>query len=319
MADSHIEVTEGTGKRVDTKTLDNGDHRQSVVIGNATDSNNTAPVDGTYGLGVDVKRSALPTGAATSAKQDTIISHVDGIEGTLTTISGKVTKADTDNVIVTSSVLPTGAATSDKQDTIISHVDGIETTLSSIDGNITKADTDNVTVTSSALPTGAATEAKQDTGNTSLSTLAGTVDAGSVKTKLSAELPAGSQLIGRAAASNETSTVYNGTTALTPKYAKANIAASTTDGSVVAAVTSKKIRVLSFRIHAGGTATNVTFNTKPAGAGTAISELFACAANGGRAEAYSPIGHFETNAGEGLTVTTGAGSTVGIGISYIEV
>ncbi len=39
--------------------------------------------DATNGLDVDVTRSALPTGAATSAKQDTIIGHVDGIEGLL--------------------------------------------------------------------------------------------------------------------------------------------------------------------------------------------------------------------------------------------
>ena len=37
---------------------------------------------------VDIVTSALPTGAATSAKQDTIIGHVDGIEGLLTTIDG---------------------------------------------------------------------------------------------------------------------------------------------------------------------------------------------------------------------------------------
>lgn len=107
-------------------------------------------------------------------------------------------------------------------------------------------------------------------------------------------------------------------TSFNPKYAKANIAANTTDGSIVAAVTGKRLLVLSFRLHAGATATNVTFNTKPSGAGTAISELFACAANGGRAEGYSEAGHFQTNEGEGLTVTTGAGSTTGIGVVYTE-
>lgn len=48
---------------------------------------------------VDVASSALPTGAATSAKQDTVIGHVDGIEGLLTTIDGDTgnisTKIDT--------------------------------------------------------------------------------------------------------------------------------------------------------------------------------------------------------------------------------
>lgn len=98
-----------------------------------------------------------------------------------------------------------------------------------------------------------------------------------------------------------------------------NIAASQTDASLVAAVAGKIIRVVVFRLHAGGTATNVTFNTKGAGAGVAISELFACGANGGRADGFSPVGHFETVAGEGLTVTTGAGSTVGIGVKYVLV
>ena len=108
-------------------------------------------------------------------------------------------------------------------------------------------------------------------------------------------------------------------TYLTPKFAKANVAASQTDSSVIAAVTAKKIRVLGFRLHAGGTATDVTFNSKPAGSGVAISEKFACAANGGHHGAYSPVGHFETVAGEGLTVTTGTGATTGIGIVYVEV
>lgn len=103
------------------------------------------------------------------------------------------------------------------------------------------------------------------------------------------------------------------------KFAKANIAASTTDGALVPAVAGRKLVVLLFRIHAGGTATNVTFNTKPAGAGTAISELFACAVNGGHHGAFSEVGHFETSVGEGLSVTTGAGSTVGVGVVYLEV
>lgn len=116
-----------------------------------------------------------------------------------------------------------------------------------------------------------------------------------------------------------TDTIQNGTTALTPKFAFANVAASTTDGSIVAAVASKKIRVLDYKIMAGGTATNVTFNSKPGTAGVAISMLHACAANGGIAPGFSPVGHFETVAGEGLTVTTGAGSTVGVQVVYVEV
>jgi len=99
----------------------------------------------------------------------------------------------------------------------------------------------------------------------------------------------------------------------------ANVAASQTDASLVTAVAGKIIRVVLFRLHTGASATTVTFNSKPAGAGTAISETFACGANGGRADGFSPVGHFETAAGEGLTVTTGSGATTGIGVKYVVV
>lgn len=119
--------------------------------------------------------------------------------------------------------------------------------------------------------------------------------------------------------SNESKYIeYNGKFCLV-KFAKANVAASQTDSSIVAAVTGQRILVLAFRLHTAATATNVTFNTKPSGAGTAISELFALGINGGRAEGFSQYGHFITASGEGLSVTTGAGSTTGIGVVYAEV
>lgn len=132
-------------------------------------------------------------------------------------------------------------------------------------------------------------------------------------------MPAAARTTDAISAAAVTDVVMSGTTELTPKFAKANVAASQTDSNVVTAVAAKKIRVLALRVMTGSTATTVTFNSKPAGAGTAISELFACAANGGVALAYSQVGHFETVAGEGLTVTTGAGATTGIGVVYIEV
>jgi hypothetical protein len=104
-----------------------------------------------------------------------------------------------------------------------------------------------------------------------------------------------------------------------PKRAFANIATATTDGAIVSAVAGKKIRVLAVMAVAGATATTITFNSKPAGAGTAISALFAAGANGLTPLSYNPLGWFETNAGEGLTATTGAGSTTGIQVTYIEV
>jgi hypothetical protein len=57
---------------------------------------------------VDVNSSALPTGAATSAKQDTG-------NASLSSIDSKITAVNTGAVTVSSSALPTGAATAAKQ------------------------------------------------------------------------------------------------------------------------------------------------------------------------------------------------------------
>lgn len=95
-----------------------------------------------------------------------------------------------------------------------------------------------------------------------------------------------------------------------------NIAASTTDGSLVSAVAGKSIRVLSCLMRPGGTATTAVFNSKPAGSGTAISCLFTNGANAIADLPFNPDGWFDTNIGEGLTVTTGSGATTGFQVVY---
>lgn len=72
---------------------DDGEADPAPAVGNVslgTDGSNLRAVstDSDGNLQVDVLTSGLPSGAATSAKQDTIIGHVDGIEGLLTTIDG---------------------------------------------------------------------------------------------------------------------------------------------------------------------------------------------------------------------------------------
>lgn len=131
--------------------------------------------------------------------------------------------------------------------------------------------------------------------------------------------PAASRTTHHIGAAQMVDAIMAGLTALTPKYAKANVTASQTDASVIAAVSTKVLVILAFRLHAGNTATSVTFNSKGAGAGTAISELFALGANGGHSPGFSPVGHFKTNTGEGLSVNTGSGATTGIGVVYVEV
>jgi hypothetical protein len=101
--------------------------------------------------------------------------------------------------------------------------------------------------------------------------------------------------------------------------ALANVAASQTDSVLVAGIAGKRIRVKALGFICGATATTATFNTKGSGAGVAISPLFANAANGGAIWGHNPEGWFETELGEALTLTTGAGSTTGVLVKYVTV
>lgn len=115
----------------------------------------------------------------------------------------------------------------------------------------------------------------------------------------------------------QTDAMFNAAVSTVPLKTFANIAQSLPDQSLVTLTSGKIIRVLSVVMVAGATPTNITFNSKGSGAGTPISPLFANGANGGAVLPFDPFGHFDTNVGEALTVTTGAGSTTGILIKYI--
>ena len=201
------------------------------------------------------------------------------------------------------------------------HIVGGRVTSSDINASISSSvTTPNVNInrvggTSTDTANGAATAgtlrvtvANDSTGQIKLA--AGTAEIG--------KLAAGTAVVGVAIKSDQLNTVYNGTTSVTPATALANVAASQTDSSLVSATASQVIRVLALVMVAGATATNITFNTKPAGAGTAISCLFANAANGGAVLPYNPAGWFTTASGEGLTCTTGAGATTGIQVVYAK-
>ncbi len=101
-------------------------------------------------------------------------------------------------------------------------------------------------------------------------------------------------------------------------FAFANVAVGT-DGAVVAAVAGNRIRVRSAVItSATGGVSVVTFTSKPAGAGVAITADIDLAANGNVSLAPSASGWFETAAGEGLSATV-ATTAVGVTIEYILV
>lgn len=113
----------------------------------------------------------------------------------------------------------------------------------------------------------------------------------------------------------ESSAMRIGGVQVTPKFVYEAVAASDTDEEIIAAVTSKKLRILSLVLIAGGTATDVTFESST----TTTKFKVTVGANGGVVLPFNPVGWFETAAGESLTVTTGAGSTIQITATYIEV
>lgn len=130
-----------------------------------------------------------------------------------------------------------------------------------------------------------------------------------------ATLQAGTALVGKVSASAETSTIYNGTSALTPSFA--TIAASTSGASsLVGAVTAKQIRVLGLAVMANGTV-NVKFqsHTTP----TDETGLFYLIANTGFVLPYNPLGWFQTVAGEQLDINLSGAVAVGGCLVYVAV
>lgn len=107
-----------------------------------------------------------------------------------------------------------------------------------------------------------------------------------------------------------------GAAVLVPKRASVSAAVGT-DSSIVASVTSKRIRVLAVVLSSSGSAT-IVFNSKPAGAGSAISSTINLAANSPVVLPPEVFGWFETNSGEGLSATVGT-TAVGVHILYAEV
>lgn len=192
--------------------------------------------------------------------------------------------------------------------TLLGHLDGVETLLTAIDGRVDGLE--GLATTLNGLVDGV--EALIGTTNSSLTTLAGYLDG--VETALAAATPAGTALIGKVSGSQETSTVYNGTTALTPKFAVVS-ESSSGNNEVVAAVTGKKIRVLAWDVSPSD-----TVNFKWRSASTDITGLYYAAnAGNGVARAFNPVGYFETASDEALNINLSGAVAVGGSVVYVEV
>ncbi len=142
-----------------------------------------------------------------------------------------------------------------------------------------------------------------------------TVSTVSAVTAITNALPAGTNLLGAISASAETATVYSGTTALTPKFAIIT-ASSSGATTVVAAVTSKRIRVLRWSLSSNG-AVNVKWQSHVTPTDlTGLHYLTQFASAGG---SYCPQGIFQSISGEALDINLSGSIAVGGELTYVEV
>jgi hypothetical protein len=119
----------------------------------------------------------------------------------------------------------------------------------------------------------------------------------------------------QAAASNETGTVFNGTTAITPKFA--TIAASSSgNNTIVAANATKKLRIVAVQIVASAA---VNAKWQSGASGTDLTGLAYFATNGGYVLPYNPVGWFETASNTLLNLNLSGAVPVGGSITYLEV
>lgn len=144
---------------------------------------------------------------------------------------------------------------------------------------------------------------------------------GSAGNPIFVELSDGTNPVGTAAnplsvaASEETSTIFNGKTALVPTFATVQVSSSG-DNTIVSATGGKRIRVLSCCLIANA-AVNVKWRTSTGP--TDITGLGYFAANGGYVKPFSPVGWFQTGVGDSLILNLSAAQAVGGEIVYVLV
>lgn len=275
---------------------------------------------------------AAITGFATSANQSTIISaltaldgHVDGLEGLALSIDTKITTCNTGAVVISSSALPSGAATSARQDTGNSLLSSIDSKIPSLGQALSTACVPVVLPASQiSTLTPLSTVAATQSGTWTVTGAGGTFPV--TGTFWQATQPVSLASVPSHAVTNagtfavqsslETGSIYNGTSALTPKFAA--IAASISgNNTLVLAVASKKIRVLAYNL-IGSAAVNAKFQS--GAGGTDLTGLkYIAAAGGGICAPFNPVGWFETASNTLLNLNLSGAVAVGGELVYVEV
>lgn len=128
-------------------------------------------------------------------------------------------------------------------------------------------------------------------------------------------VPAAARTTDSIAAALQTDAIMSNLTALTPKFAAIAVSSSG-NNTLVAAVTSKKIRVLGLYLVANGTV-NAKFQS--GASGTDLTGLAYLVANTGFVLPFNPVGWFETAVTTLLNLNLSGAVAVGGALVYVEV
>jgi len=272
----------------------------------------------------DTNGDYVSVGGGTQYDEDTVSTAADKItmagvvrRDTASTLAG--TDGDRTQLIVDAngllhinvgvSVLPTGASTAAHQVTQNGYLDGIE-------GLLSTENTNSAAIAASASVLDDWDESDRAKVNTIVGQAGVAAGAGAVgvtvqRMTLASDDPA----VTRIEANVDSSTMWADGVEVTVKRAIVD-AATSGNNTLLASVSSKKIRVLSLYLVSAGTV-NVRFES---GAdGTALSGQMNLIANSGFTLPYNPRGWFETAATTLLNLELSAAISVDGGFTYIEV
>lgn len=121
---------------------------------------------------------------------------------------------------------------------------------------------------------------------------------------------------GMVPAATVTSTVYNGSTPLLPRFAKID-AATSGNNTIVLDTSGYKIRVLAASMTMTGTAVTIRFEST--GDGTALTGQMTPTQGQTIVLPFNPVGWFETSAGHLLNMELGGGQSVDGALVYVLV
>lgn len=330
MADSNVDVTEGSGKSIDTRTEStNGNHRQVVVLGDPSTNSGIAPVDATNGLKVDVSNTSLTVDL--------------GANNDVTVTGDALTSLQLiDDIVKTDDAAFTPAT--DKVAMVGAEFD--DTTPDSVDegdaGALRMSARRELYVQlrdAAGNERGLNVDTNGDIGVTT--PLDGALDGSELQVDVVAPLPAGTNAIGKLSANSgvdigdvdvtsqpardrttdnigvalQTDVIMNDTTELTPKFAVIDDATSG-NNTLVAAVASKKIRVLAcFMVSAG----DVNARFESGADGTALTGQMNLTTNSGFVLPFNPAGWFETASNTLLNLELSDAISVDGSLVYVEV